>query len=159
MHSTPSVSPLSNRGISQQDANDETRANGVEAQEGTATVAEDDLNGMAGPDDRSSSLSDVEGSLEDQEEPLVPKHVSTMIEDDNDSEASTELLERTPQKLDRNTGLRKGLVRTSSKLNRTTSQNEDPLDDDISVQGEDSASPSTARKGTSKSRLTYEEKC
>lgn len=92
-------------------------------------------------DDRSSSLSDFDGSSDEQDDPIPqadPAPLSPLPPDEADSEAETERLERTPQKPWKSVDV----GRTPSKLNQQST-----YDDDLS---EPASSPEALASPTHK---------
>jgi len=138
-HSTPSVSPLSNTSRSHKAST--ARSGTAQGENHLDTDGRPQHDGLE--DDRSSSLSDVEGSLDDQDQrDTVPKS-SQLPEADNDSEAETERLQQTPRKswMSGTTG------RTPSKLQQQSTQGDDLSDaESTPTAGErESLSPSNRR--------------
>ena len=119
--STPSVSPLSNASRNLNDSTNPSHTTKPSQHGKTATASEPTAQS---PDkseaDRSSSLSDFDDSLEDQEQPDTIPHAPQAQDEENESEAETELLERTPQKPWKASSSGK----TPSKLNQQSSYEE-----------------------------------
>lgn len=124
----PSISPLSTASRANPDSPTATRAVPILAQDGvfhhTAEVDDE-------PDDRSSSLSDPEDDQDD--EPGVNGAIHNALQTaqqevqrilDDDSEAETERLDHTPQKLSRHAD---SMGRTPSKLSQAAT-----MDDELS---------------------------
>ncbi|KAK4888043.1 hypothetical protein LTR28_003032, partial [Elasticomyces elasticus] len=116
--STPSVSPLSNASRGRMETSDTSRP--ATSALGAPTKSSDvdrflSVLAEADKDDetRSSSLSEFDGSIEDQEQQESVQH-------DDDSEAETERLESSPQKLSRLGNGDTGILQTPSKLRQVT---------------------------------------
>ncbi|KAK4956964.1 Transcriptional regulatory protein [Elasticomyces elasticus] len=121
--STPSVSPLSNASRGRMETSDTSRP--ATSALGAPTKSSDvdrflSVLAEADKDDetRSSSLSEFDGSIEDEEQQGSVQRDTT--QHDDDSEAETERLESSPQKLSRAGNGDAGILQTPSKLRQVT---------------------------------------
>lgn len=103
-------------------------------------------------DDRSSSLSDFEGSLEDPDKADITHRSSPPRDPENDSEAETERLNATPQKPWNSGEVVNNTGRTPSKLREEATWDDD-LSEPVSEAEDAPASPSAQRSATGKPHL------
>jgi len=154
-NSTPSVSPLSNTFETRENPSAKHEIDAVLASNGVAAehLPEELENGAPSPGGSetgvSSSLSEFDGSLDDNDKIAAEDTPAHAIEEENESEAETERLGRTPQKPWRTgeTG------RTPSKLSQQATYDDEASDGELTptARRRTSVSPSTARGTTGES--------